>query len=445
MKHLFLFLFLLAGGAGMLSAQDVPKLTLITNANIFDGENEELQMGMDILIENNLIKQIGQDLAAANARVIDAGGRVVTPGMIDAHTHIMWNDDIDYLVFGSPHEYTGVMAAVSAERMLLRGFTTIRDMGGPAFGLKKAIDDGVAKGPRIFPSGFFISQTSGHGDFEPRLNYHSPHFSGAVDPAYTRGWTIIADGVPEVQKATREILRYGASQIKIMGSGSVTGAHDPLDVTEYTLEEMQAIVKEAQKWGTYATVHAYSDEAVQNAIKAGVRSVEHGLFGSEETFQMMKDNDVIFSTQFYAFSLTPEQAGMRGIFAQKYLTAQKGATGGYERSKKMGIKMAWGTDVLGKIDLGPLQLQEFVARTKYYTPVEILLQATKINAELLSRSGKRVPYQEGALGAIKEGAYADLLIHKGNPLEDISVMTQPEENLLLIMKDGKIYKNTLPE
>jgi len=429
------------------AAQDEPEpLILITNVHAFDGENEERIMNANVLVKGNLITAVSTDpIDAPGATVIDGGGRTLMPGLTDAHTHIMWNDDIETLIYGSPPGYTGAMAAVSAERMLHRGFTTIRDCGGPSFGLKKAIDAGVVVGPRILSSGAFISQTSGHGDFDSRLFYLSHHFTGQLEPAYLRGWTIVADGVPEVQKATRENLRYGATQIKMMGSGSITGAHDPLDVTEFTLEEMKAIVAETEKWGTYATVHAYTDMSIQNAIKAGVKSVEHGLFASEETMQMMKEHDVIFCTQFLSYSKKPEEIGMSGETAEKYLEAQQGAQAGYERAKKLGLKMALGTDILGPIDLGPFQSQEFVARAEYFTPYEILVQATSINAELFERSGKRHPYRDGHLGVIQEGAYADLLIVDGNPLEDISLLANPAEGLVLIMKDGQIHKNTIDE
>ncbi|MFY0618768.1 amidohydrolase family protein [Shimia sp.] len=419
------------------------KGTLIRGAKIFDGTSEELMTGLDVLVRDGMIAEVGEALSDADATVVDADGRTLTPGMSDAHVHIMWNDTIENLIYASPQEYTGAMAAQSAERMLMRGFTTVRDMGGPSFGLKQAIDSGVVPGPRILPSGFFISQTSGHGDFDPRMNYLSPHFTNQIDPAYLRGWTIVADGVPEVQKAAREILRYGATQIKIMGSGSITGAHDPLDVTEYTQEELSAIVQAAKNWGTYATIHAYTDMAIQNAIKAGVRSIEHGLFASEETMQMMKDADIFFSTQFLSFSVGPEQAGMTGSSVPKYLEAQAGATNGYERSKALGLKMAFGTDILGTIDLGPFQSQEFVARTAYYEPVDILRQATSLNAELFERSGRRHPYLDGPLGVIKEGAYGDLLLLNGNPLEDISLLAEPESGISLIMKGGKIFKDEL--
>ena len=466
-------------------AVDIPsEVTLIKNVNIFDGKNQKLLEGYDVLVVRNLIKKVAPDIPTegtyeldvktggitkkhvslgctsvitllvhegdgrtetkqVKVNVIDGGGRTLIPGLTDAHVHIMWTDDIETLIYDQPDVYTGAMAAANAKEMLHRGFTTVRDAGGPSLGLKKAIDDGVVEGPRILPSGMFVSQSSGHGDFDPRLKYLSPHFTGQIDQAYLSGWTVIADGVQEVQKATRENLRSGATQIKVMGSGSITGAHDPLDVTEYTFEELQAIVKEAAHWGTYALIHAYTDEGIQNAIKAGFRSIEHGLFASEETMKMMKQNDVIFSTQFLSYSVTPEVAGITGETAKKFLLAKAGAEAGYERAKKIGLKMAWGTDMLGPIKVSPLQLQEFIARDKYFTPYEQLTQMTVTNIELFNRSGKRMPYQDGPLGVIEEGAYADLLIVDGNPLEDISLLADPEKNLKLIMKDGKIHKNAL--
>lgn len=417
---------------------------IIKNVNIFDGVNETLMQNANVLVVDNLIKEISKEEIKHEAdKVIEGNGRTMIPGLTDAHTHIMWNDDIENLIYGAPEGWSGTLAGVNAGEMLMRGFTTVRDNGGPAFGLKKAIDENIIPGPRILPAGAFISQTSGHGDFDNRMFYLSPHFTGQLDKAYIRGWTIIADGVPEVQKASRDILRSGASHLKIFGSGSVTGAHDPLDVTEYTFEELQAIVKEAEHWGTYATIHGYSDTGIQNAIKAGVKSIEHGLFASDETMKMMKKNDVWMSTQFLSFSYTPEAAGLSGNSAEKFLQAQKGAQKGYALAKKYNVKMAFGTDILGSLTLHRLQNREFVARSKYFSPYEILKQATSQNAELFELSGERHPYKEGKLGVIQEGAYADLILVNGNPLEDISILALPDSNFDLIMKDGVVYKNKL--
>jgi imidazolonepropionase-like amidohydrolase len=427
-------------------AQDAEKqtVTLLTNANVFDGVNEQLIEGTDVLIEGNLIKQIAKNIKAPKgAEVIDIQGKTLLPGLTDAHVHLMLHSEVGYLIYSSPEGYSGAKAARNAYDMLMRGFTTVRDIGGPAIGLKYAIDEGAIPGPRILPAGAMISQSAGHGDFNSSQTYWSSHFAGQIDPAYIRGWTITADGVPEVQKATRETLRSGVAQIKIMGSGSILGAHDPLDVTEYTLEELQAIVKEADKWGTYASIHAYSSESVMNAIEAGVQSIEHGLFASEEAFRLMKEKDVVFSTQYIAFSSTPEEAGMNAVAAPKYLEAKAGADKGFELAKKMGVKMAFGTDIVGSLDLATYQSQEFVLRLKHYTPYEILKQATSENAALFERSGKRHPYLEGPLGVVKVGAYADVVVVEGNPLKDITLLAEPAKNLKLIMKDGKVYKNTL--
>lgn len=468
----------------VLAAEIPSEVTLFKNVNIFDGENEKLLEGYDVLVVRNLIKQVAKDIPTegtyeldvktgglkkktvqagcthiytvmeytgeekvikkqVKVNVIDGGGRTLTPGFIDAHTHIVVNHTFEELIYDMTQVEVGALATVNAKAMLERGFTTIRDVGGPSQGLKNIIDQGLITGPRILPSGSFISQSSGHGDFDPRMTYFSPHFTGQINKADIFGWVKIADGVPEVMKAVRENFRAGATQIKIMGSGSISGAHDPLDVTEYTFEELQAIVKEAEHWGTYATIHAYTDEGVQNAVKAGVRSVEHALFASDETMKLMKKKDVYFSTQFFAFSVTPEVGGFSGEAADKYNEAKAGAEAGFKRAKKYGLKMAWGTDTFGSLGIQDFQKNEWVARAKYYSPYEILVQATSSNAELLARAGKRHPYQEGPLGVIKPGAYADIIIVDGNPLKDIALLGDPEKNLKLIMKDGRIYKNAL--
>jgi imidazolonepropionase-like amidohydrolase len=434
-----------------IAAADDPKKptqTLVKNVYVFDGVREQRIENASVLVEGNLIKKVSAGVIdAPGASVIDGGGRTLVPGLTDSHVHIMWSSDIDQLIYSAPEGYLGAVAAVNAERMLMRGFTTVRDMGGPSFGLKKAIDEGIVPGPRILPSGAFVSQSSGHGDFEPRLWYLSPHFTGQLDKAYLRGWTTIADGVAEVMKATRENLRYGASQIKIMGSGSITGAHDPLDVTEYTYDELRAIVTETEKWGTYATVHCYSDEGIRNALNAGVKSVEHALFATKKTLRLMKKKDVFFSSQWLSFTVDPAVSGMTGEALEKYKQAQASAKNAFNLAKKLGLKISWGTDILGMaqkpLDLSAMQSQEFVARSKYFTGYEIMKQTTSLNAELFERSRKRHPYREGKLGVIEEGAYADLLIVDGNPLEDISLLAKPDESLVFIMKDGTIYKNNL--
>lgn len=253
---------------------------LITNINIFDGKNDALMKGMNVLIENNLIKTISnQPIAVGNdEQVIDGGGLTLMPGLLDSHVHLMLNDAPHKSIYEETWAYVGAQAVAGAKAMLLRGFTTIRDVGGPVAGLKKAIDKGIVAGPRVLPSGPLISQTSGHGDFETSEYRLSPHFAGVKDKSEILGWGYVADGVPEVIKAAREVLRTGATQIKVMAGGGVSSYFDPLDATQYTLEEMKAIVTEAENWGTYVAVHAYTDRAVRICIEAGVKSIEHGPF-----------------------------------------------------------------------------------------------------------------------------------------------------------------------
>ena len=425
-----------------------PQQTLFINVKIFDGKHNRLITGKDVLVEGNHIVRIAPKIKTNRmARIIDGQGKVLMPGLIDAHTHIMVTKPFDQAIYAYEPTYIAALATEEARRMLMRGFTTARDAGGPVMGLKRAIDEGIVPGPRIFPSNAFISQTGGHGDFDLSMTYLSPYFAGQMDKAYLFGWTYTADGVPEVRKAVREALRSGASQIKIMASGSITGAHDPLDVTEFTPDEMRAIVQEAKKWGTYAMAHAYSDDAVRTAVEAGVMSIEHGLMASPETLKMMKKKGVWLSTQCLNYSKNAEDFGveMPANIAAKFNEAKKSAERVFRLAKKYGLKMAWGTDTFGSLEVQDTQSQELTCRKKYFSDFEILRQATSLNGELLALAGKRSPYPDGKLGVIEEGAYADLLIVDGNPLEDIAVLTRPEQTLRLIMKDGKIYKNTLWE
>jgi imidazolonepropionase-like amidohydrolase len=369
---------------------------------------------------------------------------MLMPGLMDAHVHLMLNDAPAKAIYEESWAYVGAQAVAGARAMLLRGFTTVRDVGGPVGGLKKAIDEGLVAGPRVFPSEGFISQTSGHGDLETSVFKLSPYFTGIPDKAELLGWGFVADGVPEVQKATREILRKGATQIKIMAGGGVSSYYDPLDTTQYTLEEMRAIVTEAENWSTYVAAHAYTDLAVKQCIEAGIKSIEHGPFLQEDTLKLMAKKGVWLSPQVFLSGMTPEQLNIVGTPSEpKMRQVNEGSANLMKWAKKFGVKIAWGTDLFGPPAKQALQSQEFIARANFFTPYEILKQVTSSNAELFKLSGKRHPYQEGELGVIQEGAYADLLVIDGNPLNDITILADPEKNLRIIMKDGKIYKNTL--
>ncbi|GMQ23670.1 hypothetical protein Aoki45_03520 [Algoriphagus sp. oki45] len=321
--------------------------------------------------------------------------------------------------------------------MLLRGFTSVRDVGGPIFPLKNAIDQGKILGPRVWPSGAVISQTAGHGDFRTPQE-RSRKFFGQPSRAELFGATFIADGKPEVLTAVRENLRFGASQIKLMAGGGTSSAYDPIDVTQYTLEEMQAAVEAAEDWGTYVTVHAYTDRAVQKAIQAGVKCVEHGQMVSEETLKLMPEKGIWLSLQ----NLMEDSPNMDPARREKRKPVLEGQKRVWAKAKELGVKLAWGTDFLFEPELNKEQNAYILKLQEWFSPAEILKMITYDNARLLALSGNRSPYP-GELGVIKEGALADLILVDGNPLQDLSLLAQPEEKFLVIMKDGKVVKNKL--
>ncbi|MCV9386289.1 metal-dependent hydrolase family protein [Reichenbachiella ulvae] len=421
-------------------AQEEVAITLITNAKIFDGVNEKLIDG-DILIENNLIKQVGASIKAPQgATVIDATGKTIIPGLIDVHWHMALAElPMTFVLSGDAYE-VGIRSTIASPKTLMRGFTTVRDMGGNVFSLKKLIDEGLVVGPRILPSGPMISQTGGHFDY--RLPNQIPDRTGNMTYWEEVGMTAIADGVPDVRKRTREAFMLGASQIKIAGGGGVASSYDPIDVRQYSYEEMKAIVDVANSYNSYVGAHIFTDDAVQTAVKAGIKSIEHGMLIGRETLQMMKDNDVWLSTQPI---LNDEDADKfpNPESNRKFEEVTKGTDDVYQLAKKIGVNMAFGTDLFMGAENAAKQGKLLAKLTRWLTPYEALKMATSENARMMELSGPRHPYKEGPLGVVKEGAYADLIIVDGNPLENLDLVADPDKNFLVIMKDGKVYKNLL--
>jgi imidazolonepropionase-like amidohydrolase len=428
------------------AAAAMPVPILIRNARVFDGHSTTLREGAEIRIEGNRIVSIGAATTeAGNARVIDAAGRVVMPGLIDAHAHLSNAIPTAQLRDTDP-AYVTARAIVEARRTLLRGFTTIRDTGGPAFGLKQAIDDGTVEGPRIFPSGAPISQTSGHGDHRLRT-MPSRHFDGARDPLEAMGFGLVADGPDEVRAAVREQLRLGATQIKLMAGGGISSNYDPIDSVQYSPEELSAAVRAAADWGTYVTVHAYTSASIRRSIEAGVRCIEHAHLIDEPTMRLLAEKNVFLSTQALLFSGALANAfsqfGTRSAAPADVARRAKSemVSAGLDQmmalAKRHRVKIALGTDLFGPPALFAAQARELGARLKWFSSPEILIQATGNNGELLALSGPRNPY--GRLGVLEAGALADLLIVEGNPLEDVRVL-EDEKNLRFIIKDGKVYK-----
>jgi len=415
---------------------------LITNANVFDGKTEKLAKSMSVLVEGNKITKIAKSIPApADATVIDAKGKVLMPGLIDAHWHTMFNSSSISNTLGSSFGYLNIAAADASRKTLMRGFTTVRDVGGNSFAVKRAVDSGLVEGTRIYPSGAYISPTSGHGDF--RGPNDVPENPGSpLDYQQRVGNTLIADGVPEVIKRTREVLRMGASQIKAMGGGGVSSLYDPLDVTEYNFEEAKAIVDTAKTWNTYVAVHINTKEAIKMWVEAGAKSMEHGFFIDEETAKLMAKNDVWWSMQ--PMDAEGEDAFLfeSPISTAKYKDLVSKLDTAIAATKKYKVKTAFGTDLLFDAKLAAKQGKFLAKLKKWYTPYEALKMATHDNAQLLKLSGPRNPYP-GKLGVIEIGAYADMLLVDGNPLENLDLVADPDKNFVVIMKDGKIYKNTL--
>ncbi len=410
---------------------------LFRNVRVVDVVNGRLGDPTNVLVAGNKIAKIGKDAAAtASTTVIDAKGQTMIPGLIDVHVHMMFNS-LSPQQMMSPDmsvERVGELSAAQSRAMLLRGFTSVRDVGGPSFMLKRMIDSGKVQGPRIWPSGPMISQTSGHADLRGP-NEPSRRFTGKVPMAEQVWASVIADGRDEVLTAVRENLRMGASQIKLSAGGGTSSEYDPLDVTQYTLDEMKAGVEAAEDWNTYVTVHAYHPKSVRRAIEAGVKVIEHGNLLDEPTLRLMAEKGVWLSGQMLVDSTEAMDPARR----EKRKPVIEGQRQVWPMAKRLGVKLAWGTDFLFEPDLNAQQNAYILRLKPYFTPAELLRLVTSNNAELLALSGPRTPYP-GKLGVIEAGALADLILVNGNPLNDIDLLGDPQRNFTIIMKDGVIVK-----
>lgn len=411
--------------------------TLFTNVRVFDGSSAFLFGPTNVLVEGNTIARIGEGVTAPGARVIDGTGRTLMPGLIDVHVHLTFGSlTMETLMDpGLNPERVIQLSAQGAEAMLLRGFTAVRDVGGPIFELKALIDAGRVRGPRVWPSGANISQTAGHGDFRTP-DERSRRFFGEPARAELLDATFIADGRDEVLVAARENLRRGASQLKLMAGGGTSSEYDPVDVTQYTLDEMRAAVEAAEDWGTYVAVHAYTSAAVRRALDAGVRVIEHGQMLDEATLRLMALRGAWLSGQMLRES-TPDMTPLRRLKRQPVIEGQRRM---WPMAKAAGVNLAWGSDYLFEPELNDTQNANILELAEWFTPAEILKMVTHDNARLLALSGLRSPYQ-GQLGVVREGALADLLLVDGDPLADLELIADPGRRFLVIMKDGRIEKD----
>ena len=422
-----------------------PSAVLFEHVRIFNGTRPALSPPSNVLVVGNVITVVregeatGGLPAGVTVQRIDAGGRTLMPGLIDAHTHLMFATVPQQVLLFADIGFVNLAAGKAATDMLMRGFTSVRDVGGPVFGLKQAIDAGLVAGPRIWPSGAFISQSGGHGDF--RLPTELPAPPGAYSYPERIGGTVIADSPDQVRVRAREQLALGASQLKLMAGGGVASDYDPLDVTQYSVAELRAAVEAAENWGTYVTVHAYTPRAVRQALEAGVKCIDHGQLLDDATAKLMAERGVWWSLQ--PFVDDGHSAYAEGTPNRiKQLEMFNGTDAAYALAKKYKIRTAWGTDILFNAEAASRQGARLAGMTRWYTPAEVLKMATADNAALLALSGKRSPYA-GRLGIVEEGALADLLLVDGDPIANIGILADPAKNLVVIMKDGRIYRNAL--
>lgn len=407
---------------------------LLTNARVFDGWNEECPEGQQILVEAGSIREISSSIVKPkDAHVVDLGGRTVMPGLIDAHIHAYGCDVNVAKVDAAGEPYRTAHAARMLEFALDSGFTTVRDVGGGDYSLSRAIEDKLIRGPRFLYAGKVLSMTGGHGDMRQASEGGHSHFCAC---GVTNSFAVIADGVDECIKAAREELRRGAHCIKIMASGGVASPTDPIWMNQYREDEIRAIVNETNERRTYTTAHCHPASSIRRCVECGVRVIEHGTLIDAATAELVAARGVyIVPTMAIIFALI-ELGKKLGFPAQSMAKVHEvfdQALSGMDLMRKAGAKIGLGTDLLG--ETYSHQCREFTLRREVFSPLEILRQATSVNAEILQQKGK--------LGCIAADAHADLIVVEGDPLTNIDLLAANGKNLRLIMRAGQIMRNTL--
>lgn len=402
---------------------------ILTNLRLFDSLAGVLRPVAAVVVADGRVEAVIQPGGPVPVgEVVDLGGRVVLPGLIDCHVHVMAVHHDVWQLSMQPPTYITAQATHVLEGMLLRGFTTVRDAAGADYGVQLAIERGFLRGPRLFIAGAPLSQTGGHADIRPRgvKEFICTCAGVGLFPA-------LADGVPEVRRAVREQLRHGANQIKIMAGGGVASPTDPIDGTQYSLEELTAICEETTAANTYAMAHAYSPRSITRAVQCGVRTIEHGNLLDEASAKVMKQHGAFLVPTLATYSVLAEE-GQRLKWSDEMLgkldRVKDAGTQAIAIAKAAGVPIGFGTDLLGSMH--PQQAREWRLRASVQTPVEQLQSATSVAATVLN--------QEGKLGVIAPGAHADLVVVDGDPTQDITVMCEPERNFVGIMKAGKWEK-----
>lgn len=402
---------------------------LLTNANVFDGVSEELIEGIDVLIEDNSIREVGSGLKSSGAHTIDLSGHTLLPGLIDAHVHV-YAADLDLTRnMRRPWTYLAHYANRFLSHCLRKGFTTVRDVGGADYGLALALQDGHLSGPRLFYGGRILSQTGGHADWRPQFEDAAPPL--CTCSALDQKLSVVVDGNESILRAVREELRRGAHHVKILASGGVASPSDSVDGAQYSDDEIRLVVAEGERHGAYVAAHCHSAESVRRCAALGVRSIEHATLIDEPTASAISGSRVFVvptMAVIYAFHDDGARLGLPAASVVKLKKVFGHALGSLEIMKRAGLTVGFGTDLLGP--LYSRQWTEFKIRSEIFSPVEILRQATSINAELLNMKGR--------LGTVAPGAYADLIAVRGNPLRDLNVLASQDASPAFVMKDGRV-------
>ena len=406
---------------------------LFKNSSLLDPRWDEARRGYEILVEGGTIREVSdRPIKAANARVVDCGGRTLMPGLIDCHVHVYLVELGLHRLESMPLTLLTAKASKLLGGMLDRGFTTVRDTGGADWGIKEAVETGVLPGPRLFISGRPISMTGGHGDSRRRTAGDDPcKCCNALSFVLET-----ADGADGVRKAVREQMRQGADQIKIFVSGGVASPWDPLDSLQYSEAEIAAACEEAHNFGRYVLAHAYTPEAIARAVRNGVRTVEHGNLIDDKSAKLMAERKSLMVANLVAYYAMKERGRSLGMSADQLEKNELVIDGGLkslEICKRAGVPVAYGSDLLGQLQVD--QSREFLLRAEVLSPIEIIRQATLVGADIVRQPGK--------LGVVEPGAFADLIVVDGDPLKDLGLFQDQGKHLRAIMKAGTFHKDEL--
>lgn len=408
-------------------------VTILRGGNVLDVAAGELREGHDVAIEAGRIVEVSdKPIRHDGARVIDVAGKTVMPGLIDCHVHVLASHANLGINAAQPNILSVIKALPIMQAMLERGFTSVRDAGGADWALAQALEQKLIPGPRIFPSGKALSQTGGHGDFRPRSDVLEPCSCAFRAGAIAR----VVDGVDAVRLAVREEIQKGATQIKIMASGGVASPVDPIANTQYSEEEIRAIVAEAEAANTYVMAHAYTPRAIARAVRCGARTIEHGNLVDAETAALMAERGAFVVPTVITYDALASDGPGLGLPPEsiaKIATVQRAGHESLAIYHQAGVKMGYGSDLLG--DMHAHQSGEFKIRADVLGNLEAIRSATTVAAEIVNRVGE--------LGVIAAGALADVIVVDGNPLASIDCLGGQGEHIPLVMKDGAVVKNRL--